>query len=105
MTALLEARVALAMPYQRGHALAERTRRRRPHLAGFLVTQVYHFRRGITGRIVAPGRQPILLAVAGPGVPQAALRHQEATQGIGHHVDPRRGREGSWIVYRGERPA
>src|SRR6185312_31478 len=94
MTALLEARVALAVAYQCRGVQAQRTRRRRPYVAGFLVAQIHHLGRWVDCWIIAPRRQPILLTIAGPGVAQAALGNEETNQWIGHHVDPR----GGWEV-------
>src|SRR5580692_7276700 len=56
-----------------GFAVAAREGRRRPNRRGLLVSQVERFRRGIEDRIVSPGREAILAAVAGPGAAERRL--------------------------------
>ena len=92
---------AVRVPFKDGIALAvtdqcrlgRRNRQRgwAPDLAALLVSQVDDLARRVRDRVVAPGRQPVRLAVARPGKPGPALGDQEAETGVGDDVDPRGG--------------
>ncbi len=89
VTLLLEERVTLAVAHQGRRAAAKRPRRRRPELAGFLVAQVNGLRRRIAHGVVAPRRQAIELAIAGPGAAEAAFRDEKTARRVRDHVHPR----------------
>ena len=95
VTRRVKRRVALAVADGDGRAGAARQGRRRPDLAGLLVAQIDDLAGRVGDRVVAPGRQAVHLAVAGPGVARPGLGHQEAEAGVGEHVDPRGRRQAS----------
>src|SRR5262249_62323153 len=71
-------RVAEAMAHLVAHGLGQRPGQRRPERAGVLVAHVERFAVRVRDRVVEPRRQPVLAAVAAPGVPGARLAHPEA---------------------------
>ena len=86
-------RVTLAVTDERGRSRRDGQGRRAPDLAGLLVAQIDDLAGGVGDRVVAPGRQAILLAVAGPGEARSGLGDLEAERGVGDDVDPGRGRQ------------
>ncbi len=94
---VLEDGIACAVSNQIGCRCTTRQRRRRPHLGRFFVAQIDRFARRIGDRIVRPGRQAVLAAVASPGIARAGLGHHETEIRIGNHIDPRRGRLLAWL--------
>ena len=63
--------------------------RRGPELAGGFVAQVDRLAGRVGDRVVGPGRQPVHLAVAGPGVAGPGVGREAAEAGVGQDVDPR----------------
>ena len=88
---VLVGRVAGPVPDHVRHRRPRGPRGRRPDRAGLLVAEVDRLRRQVGQRIVAPGRQPVLAAVARPGRPETRLGAQEPS-GFGRdYIAPRRG--------------
>src|SRR5438067_2329762 len=86
---MLEAAVALPMPHDVGPGLlADREQRRSPQRAALLIPDVQRLPRGIPDRIVGPGGELILAAVARPRVPGARFGDLEPEAVIRDHVDP-----------------
>ena len=65
-----------------------RARRRRPRLAGLVVADEDRLAGRIADRIVRERRQPVLAAVAGPGVRRARRRDDRAEPRVGDDVHP-----------------
>ena len=64
------------------------TGQRRPGLTARLIAQVAGLAVRIGHRVVVPGRQPVRLAVARPGVTGAAFAHDKAAALVRHDIDP-----------------
>ena len=90
---VLEPAVAGTMPsHVRGVVEPDRRGRRTPELTRLVVADVDRLAHRVRDRIVGPRGELVLTAVAGPRVPGAGLRHQEAERGVGDDVQPRRRR-------------
>ena len=74
------------------HVVAQRQRRGRPVRGGRIVAQVDQLARPVGDRVVAPGRETVLLAIDGPGKAKRGFGHEAAEPGVGDDVDPRQRR-------------
>ena len=93
MRHVLEPAVALAIADDIGKSrFTNRQRCRRPDCPVVNVAHVDHLARPIAHRIVAPGRQLVLLTVNGPRVTSTFDGCLEAERGVGDDVDPGRWR-------------
>ena len=102
----LENRVALAVPdaarcqgsggglaFGAAFFIAQEQRRGRPILAAPFIAEIQDFTGRIGHGVIVPRRQPIALAIAGPGVAAASLGNQETERRIGDDINPRRRRQ------------
>src|SRR5687768_15083112 len=71
-----------------GPTAAGRQRRRGPELSSLLVADKDSFTRRIADWIVFPRRQPVLVAVARPGVARTALRGNKPERRVRDDVRP-----------------
>ena len=90
---VLERRCSPGRAGRRTAAAAGGQRRRRPERAGLFVADEERLAGRIADRIVAPRRQPVVVAVDRPGVAGAALGGGEAEGRVGDDVRPRRRRQ------------
>src|SRR3989442_15626580 len=81
-----------------GRARSPWQRRGRPEVAGVFVTDEHGFARHVAHRIVAPGREPILMAVDRPGVAGPALGRAKTKGGMRDDVGPWRRRQRTLVV-------
>ena len=90
---VFEAAVASPVPRDIGRLrVADGQRGRTPEIAGFVVSDVEGFARGVADRIVRPRGELVIAAIGGPGAAAAFGRRLETERRIGDHVDPRRRR-------------
>src|SRR5581483_5181693 len=84
-----EAAVALTVPGDiEGAGFANRGCRGGPKVPALLVTQIDRLSGRVADRIVRPGGQLVLAAVAGPGVAGTFRGHLKSEGRVGDHVDP-----------------
>src|SRR6185437_7389616 len=90
---VIEDRVTRTMLDDIFRHLANRCRRRGPHVAGLVVAKVDAIAARIPNRIVVPWSYAIEKAALRPGAAAAALRDDKACRGIGDDIRPRRWRQ------------
>src|SRR5712691_4039143 len=73
-------------------------RRGRPEAAGVFVTDEHGFARRVADGVVAPGREPVLMAVDRPGVAGPALGRSKTKGGMRDDVGPWRRRQRALVV-------
>src|SRR5262249_1235519 len=61
---------------------------------GLFVAEIDHLARRVGNRIVAPGGEPVHLAVAGPGIARPSLGDEEPEGRVGNDVRPGGRRQG-----------
>ena len=89
---LPEPAVAEAVADRAGSRRRHRPGGRRPEAEDVLVAQIEGLAMRVADRVVVPGREPVLAAVARPGGGGAALGGDEAEGLVGDHVGPGQGR-------------
>ena len=85
---LFKGGIALTMTHQGRLGRWNRQRRWAPDLTAVFVSQVDDLARRVRDRVVAPGCQPVRLAVSRPGKTGPALGDQETETGVGDNVAP-----------------
>jgi hypothetical protein len=72
----------------------DRERRGAPEITGIFIADVEGLPAAVRHGIVVPRGEPVLVAVQGPGTPDAGLGdHAAEVRLVGHHIDPRGRRE------------
>jgi hypothetical protein len=81
--------VAEAMPDDIGRRTARGQWRRRPELAGLLITDIEGLAGGVPNEIIVPGCQSEFVGIFEPGICAAAFRDDRPKRRIGQDIHPR----------------